>query len=180
MTTNSFGRKGAILLSICLLTTLSCYAQHERDAAASCSFGYDTYYNERYNYSVSYPDNMQPLEPAALNDGLKFVSPDERAEFTVWGYFTRIVDPEATIGDEYRYVLENYGDCVTYKRLKGDYYVISGKKDGKIFYMVTKWRGEIGVTADLKYDEQLQDSYGKACAVILKSLEIEDSDILNP
>ena len=177
MATKAFGIKGAILLSICLLTSLSCYAQQKDDADAAHSFGYDTYFNERYSYSVSYPDNMQPLEPAALNDGLKFVSPDERAEFTVWGYFTRIVDPDATIGDEYRYVLENYGDCVTYKRLKGDHYVVSGKKDGKIFYMVTKWRGEIGVTADLKYDEQLQSSYGKACAVILKSLEIEDNGI---
>ena len=135
-------------------------------------YGYNEYFNERFKYRVKYPNNLKEGKHSFNGDGCHFRSPDGTASFLVAGYWNNASMSDGTIENEYNDAVADYGYAVQYKILKSNYFVISGTKSGKIFYHVTKWLGDIGVTAILEYDESKEDSYNQACGTILKSLTL--------
>lgn len=117
---------------------------------------YETYHNERYDYSIEYPkDVLYPQGEADNGDGQIFLSKDARAQLSVYAHFNAL---EQTIEEAYREQSrggqpDDPNKVVTYKVLKDDWFVVSGYREGKVFYQKTILRDDIFKTMLFTYDE---------------------------
>ncbi|CAN5514210.1 hypothetical protein BH10ACI2_BH10ACI2_15610 [soil metagenome] len=103
---------------------------------------YDIYSNARFNYEIEYPVGvLTPQEEAPNGDGRIFISKDKTAEMRVWGQYNALFD---TIKKAYLSDLKERPTGVSYKALLKGSYVISGSRDGKIFYQKTMLHGKDG------------------------------------
>lgn len=127
--------------------------------------GYSTYANARFGYSISYPANILiPQGEAENGDGQAFRSRDGHAEMRVFGRYNAMNE---TLRSAFASAQE--GKSVTYKLLKGNFYVISGHKDGKIFYEKTMLKGDTFKTFMIEYDESEASTYDSITARIVRS-----------
>lgn len=91
---------------------------------------WDVYANARFGYEICYPADLLTAQPEADNgDGRKFTG-TSGAELAVWGGYNVLEqDMDALIGD-----LADEGAAVTYRRATKDWAVVSGRKNGDVFY----------------------------------------------
>ncbi len=90
-----------------------------------------TYVNERFGTSADVPADWQAGEPPANGDGLKFTSPDGTASIAVFGSlqtFDTIAEAMAI------YEMPQDGETITYRHRDKRALVVSGTRDGTIFY----------------------------------------------
>lgn len=135
----------------------------------SAQTNFKTYSNARFGYSISYPSNLlTPQGEADNGDGQAFMG--DAAMMRVFGsnYIA-----EGSLQKDFNLGISEFGaKNVTYKLLKKNYYVISGKKDGKILYLKTmKKPGEAYVTFVIEYDESKRTVYDKIIPLIAKSFK---------
>ena len=101
---------------------------------------YQTYFNSRFNYSIEYPANLLiPRGEAANGDGQIFASADGQAQMTIYGAHNVF---DQTLQELFRNESQNAVDAkitkqVTYKRMKNNWFVVSGYIGPKIFYQKT-------------------------------------------
>jgi hypothetical protein len=139
--------------------------KHPRLSLFIAQVTYKTYSNARFNYSISYPAGLLiPQGEAENGDGQIFRSRDGRAEMRVFGRYN--VQNE-TLQSAYNSAQE--GKQVTYKVLKGSFYVVSGKQNGKIFYEKTILKGDTFKTFMIEYDEAERATYDSVIARIVRS-----------
>jgi hypothetical protein len=133
-----------------------------------------TYCNERFGFCVERPADFTALPAPENGDGRGFVSPDGKAEYVAFGGLA-VEELNFTLADEYRIAQE--GVTVTYKVLKKDWFVLSGKDtDGSIFYQKTvrktiTYNGEptaVYWTVELKYPADLQSIYEPYCSTVAR------------
>lgn len=126
---------------------------------------YKTYSNARFGYSVSYPANiLVPQGEADNGDGQIFRSSDGHAEMRVFGRYN--VQNE-TLKSAFNSAQE--GKSVTYKLLRGNFYVVSGREGGKIFYEKTMLKGDTFKTFMIEYDEADASTYDAITARVARS-----------
>jgi len=113
-------RSFAAALSISFLCVPAVAADHQ----------WDVYANARFGYEICYPADLLTAQPEADNgDGRKFTG-TSGAELAVWGRYNVLAqDMDTLIGD-----LADEGAAVTYRRATKDWAVVSGRKNGDIFY----------------------------------------------
>lgn len=102
-------------------------------AAQAQDGGLATYKNDRYGYSISYPAAQFVALPVVTDEARQFISTDGKARLLV-GTLTN-TDGRALA--EYRDFLlrESYaGAKVDYAPLKGNWFVLSGDRNGMTFY----------------------------------------------
>jgi hypothetical protein len=129
---------------------------------------YKTYSNARFAYSISYPsDLLKPQGEAENGDGQIFLAKDG-AEMRVYGSNNVL---EQTLKDVYQEALNDLGKGVTYKLLRRDYFVVSGKKDGKIYYRKTIKRDDQFLTFTIEYDAGDKAVYDKVTTKIVASFK---------
>lgn len=125
-----FGMKKLILLLSLILTGCGCAIGQTK---------YSTYTNNRYAYQIEYPLGL--LIPSkvedASNSGEIFYSKNKEVEMRVWGEYNALFK---TWREECDFELKDLGAAATYTVLKPGWFVISGVKDGKIFYQKTLLR----------------------------------------
>ena len=99
-----------------------------------------TYYNDRFNYSITFPKNILHLQNESDNgDGLKMLSKDAKATVLVYGQNNALgrslLDTflEASAGGTYNKPRK----VVSYKIIKNNWFVVSGYESGNIFYQKT-------------------------------------------
>lgn len=117
---------------------------------------YQTYHNERFDYSISYPANYLVMEPPPANgDGRNFVSKDRRVEMVVYGHHNALEESLDEI-----YEAEFQGEKakreITYKVLKKKWFVISGYDGQKVFYQKTFLKDDVIKTFHIEADRALQ------------------------
>ena len=92
-----------------------------------------TYSNARFGTTIEYPAAYFRMEPPPENDdGRSFATRDGRTRFTVSGshnVFEKTI-PELMADD----IAAAEGDTITYRRSGDDWYVLSGYRDGDVFY----------------------------------------------
>ena len=112
---------------------------------------FSTYSNDRFFFSIEYPSDLLKLQPPPENnDGATFLSSDG-VEMRVWGQYNA---ESKTLQERYERDLKGFTEKPTYMALKRDWYVLSGVKDGKIFYQKTLIRrkdGDVFFTFTLEY-----------------------------
>ena len=130
---------------------------------------YDTYGNARFGYSISYPSNLVAKGEAENGDGQVFEAKDKRAKLTVWGANNAL---NQSLKEIYNGDLKQRGKSVTYKTIGANFYVISGKQNGKIFYQKTMRNSDDTYSTFIfEYAESKRLTYDKAAAQIAKSFK---------
>ena len=100
-------------------------------ASAAAQEQWATYSNARFGTTADYPVSLFSMRdpPPDNGDGQVFHTEDRRAHLTVWGAHN-------ADGDSAQSYLKRYGtqDAVSYRRVTARYYVVSGTREGDIFY----------------------------------------------
>jgi hypothetical protein len=161
----------SIALSLLLMGATAQQAKIQTSADAPSSANvfaqgrYKTYSNARFGYSISYPANILiPQGEPDNGDGQIFRSNDGHAEMRVFGRYN--VQNE-TLKSAFNAAQE--GKSVTYKLLRGNFYVVSGHAGGKIFYEKTMLKGDTFKTFMIEYDEADASTYDAITARVARS-----------
>ena len=119
---------------------------------------YDTYHNDRFDYSIEYPkDVLFPQGESDNGDGQKFLSKDADASLIVYGSNNAL---KQSLEEVYRE--ESRGGTagvVTYKVLEDNWFVVSGYNSGRVFYQKTIFHDDVLKTFVLEYDESQKELY---------------------
>lgn len=125
---------------------------------------YKTYSNARYAYSISYPASLlTPQGEADNGDGQAFRSSDGAAEMRVYG------SQDLGGGLSGAYSEAQAGKEVTYKTMKGNWFVVSGRDGGKIFYQKTLFKGGVFKTFLIEYDAAQKSTYDAVTTRVARS-----------
>lgn len=131
---------------------------------------YNSYSNARFLYSIDYPAGVLiPQREADNSDGRVFLSRDGHAKLTVFGRYALDTD---TLQKEYEEAARGEGGSertVTLKTLKDNWFVVSGREGGKIFYRKTFLTGGAFKTFIMEYDESEKSFYDPITSHISKS-----------
>ena len=128
---------------------------------------YKTYANARFSYSISYPaDLLIPQGEAENGDGQTFRAQGGRAEMRVWGQNN--VNSE-TLRTSFTRTVNEWGRGVSYKVIKGDWFVVTALVNGKIHYQKTMLRRGVFKTLQIEYDATQRATYDPVAARISKS-----------
>lgn len=128
---------------------------------------YRTYTNARFNYSISYPANLLiPQGESENGDGQAFRSRDGRAEMRVWGQHN--VNNES-LRASFAQTVNEWGDGVSYKVIKSDWFVVTALVNGKIHYQRTMLHRGVFKTFLMEYDQGQRATYDPVTARISKS-----------
>jgi len=114
------------------------------------------YGNARFGYSVKYPSDMLfPQGEADNGDGQRLLSKDAKAELAVYGAINiDYTSLEADFNQESRGGMANDTKrVVAYKRMKDNWFVVSGFREGNIFYLKRFLVGDYFITFDFSYPE---------------------------
>lgn len=125
-----------------------------------------TYRNERFGTSATFPADIfsTALEAPAEGDGLGWVSPDG-ANIFVYGR-------ENAGGETPRSVIAGRAgvDDVTYNRSGNRWAVVSGYRDGEIFYERYIFRGDLIHSVSIRYPQTERATYDRLVGPITMSL----------
>jgi hypothetical protein len=133
---------------------------------------YDTYHNDRFDYSIDYPKEILfPQGESDNGDGQKFLSKDAEVSLIVYGANNAL---DKSLEEMYREesrggTPENPKRVVTYKVLEDNWFVVSGYNAGRIFYQKTLLSGGVFKTFVLEYDESEKERYDPIAKQIAKS-----------
>jgi hypothetical protein len=154
---------------------------NDGSAIAQDKHAYQTYHNARFAYSISYPaDVFAPQGESDNGDGQRFLSKDGRAELMVYAGHA-INDSQDTLQKRFREAAASRPAgpprVVTYKLIKDDWFVISGRAGGRIFYQKTMFKKAGGAapgvfkTLRVEYDEAQNRDYGTLVARMVASFK---------
>lgn len=138
------------------------------DAICSRTDVYGCYANNKYGYVIAWPKKfLTAQEEAGDGGGKMFTASDDKASMACWAYFNNVVAP---LQKDFQDVQKEPGLQVTYKHMGQDFFVISGLKDGKIFYRKTV-KGKVAQASfELTYDPSLKETFDPVVGDVAKSL----------
>jgi hypothetical protein len=88
------------------------------------------YVNPRFGFQMSYPPELVASPEPENGDGREFHTRDKTFSVAAFGHYLVDTTLEACWQED----LKQYGDRITYKKKARDWFVVSGVKDGKVFY----------------------------------------------
>lgn len=119
---------------------------------------YACYVNHRYGYALAWPKNLlRPMGESDAKDGQVFESPDGRAELRCWGSFNDVL--QQTIPEALAQAQAEPGRQVTYRHAGGGFFVLSGHKDGRIFYRRSVLAHGVLASFELTYEASLKELF---------------------
>jgi hypothetical protein len=128
---------------------------------------YKTYSNARFNYSISYPANvLTPQGESANGDGQVFRASDGSAEMRVYG---RNNVSHETLQGLYLQLSHQWGNRVTYKVKRQDWFVVTASVNRKIHYQKTILRHGVLKTFEIEYDSSRRATFDPITTRISKS-----------
>ena len=127
----------------------------------------ERYRNARFGYTIDVPiDLFTPQGESANGDGQTYLGYGGETMLLVWA--SHLVDNPTL---EEAALSWTQGRDVTYKRLKGDWFVMSGYGEGKIFYQKTIIRNGVGYNFILSYPPNERHIYDPVCGQLVKSFK---------
>lgn len=132
---------------------------------------YKRYWNSRFGYEIDYPTSfLIAMQEADNGDGRHFVSSDENIRLSCWGS----LELDRSMDDEYARVLQEMGSGCTYKARKANWFVVSGIKDGNVWYKRTVDLGEEFISFEFSYPRELLEYMNPVVTHISKSFKKPD------
>jgi hypothetical protein len=131
---------------------------------------YQTYSNARFKYSISYPaDLLIPQGEAENGDGQAFREKSTSSvEMRVYGGYNALNE---TLRGRYADLVRKWGNGITYKVIRRDWFVVSAMVNGKIHYQKTILRGDTFKTFEIEYDPVRGSTYNDVTDRIAKSFK---------
>ena len=121
-------KSSVFIIAVIIFAVANTYSQNR----------FSTYNNERFAYSIEYPSELLKMQPPPENgDGREFDSDDSSIKMRVWGNFNSLL---WSWKQWYESDLKDFGSKPTYTVWNKDWYVISGVKEGRVFYQKTMRR----------------------------------------
>lgn len=150
---------------------MSAEVKAKLDAVCGRTEVYGCYANNKYGYTIAWPKKFLKAEDEADDGGGKmFTSADEKASMACWGYFNNVA-PSLQKG--LQEALKESDIQVTYKHMGPDFFVVSGMRDGKIFYRKTV-KGKVAQASfELTYDSALKEAFDPVVGDVAKSLTLQ-------
>ena len=103
---------------------------------AASGHDWQTYTNDRHGTRIDYPaDVFVPQPPPDNNDGRQFASGDGQSSFYVYAQYNALGQSLKALYDTDR--TPTIGEQVTYSKLGGSWFVVSGLRADTIFYRKT-------------------------------------------
>ena len=129
---------------------------------------YQTYHNDRFDYSIAFPSNFLIPQGAFGNgDGQRFASKDGRVVMTAFGQHNA---QEKSLVDLFNEELKP-NRLVTYKVLKKKWFVVSGYEGSRVFYRKTILKDDVIKTFHIEADRTLQPLVQPMTEKIVKSFK---------
>jgi len=147
----------------------------ELTAAEKHEIKYARYMNARFAFGVSYPEGILiPQGEADNGDGQKFISKDGKAIMLAYGYNNT---EEFTLKTVFRGAIKNNSGLagkVIYKKLKDNWFVVSGIKGDTVFYtkVIYKSKDDQFIKFVMSYPESQRSLYDPIVAEVSKSLKV--------
>jgi len=142
------------------------------DSSNQAKLSYRTYYNSRFDYSISYPaEFLYPQEIAANGDGRKFLSKDSQIVMLVYGEENAQGQTLAQRYQEVAHQNPSTRKVVTYSTLKNNWCVVSGYENEKVFYQKTLNRNGAFLTFRIEYPEVQKTLLDPITTTIAKSFK---------
>ncbi len=130
-------------------------------------FTYRSYVNNRFGFSMQYPDGLTMDSPPTNGDGARFYNAE--FEVTAYGGHTNIVNNGETIQTYYQEAINSISGPIAYQKLTDDWYVISYEENGQIFYNKFFFGQEIFNAFSISYPASTQEKYGPVTTHIAKT-----------
>ncbi len=142
------------------------------DKICSSTTEYGCYTNHKYGYVIAWPKQyLTPQGESDAGDGQAFTSKDGRISLAVWAIYNDVL--EQTLPEAYQQALDEPNQAVTYKHLGKDFFVVSGHKNGKIFYRKTALSNDVQASFEFEYDSTMQNVMGPFIKDIAASFTID-------
>jgi len=157
-----------LLCFICLCVAVALV--DDQTAFAIPQSNYKTYTNARFKYSISYPaDLLIPQGEAENGDGQVFKEKSSSSvEMRVYGSYNALNE---TLRNRYEKLAREWGNGVTYRVIRQDWFVVSAMVNGKIHYQKTILRRDTFKTFEIKYDAVRGSTYNDVTDRIAKSFK---------
>ncbi len=165
----SFSILSLVLLSACGENTGKANAQQN-------NVKYETYHNDRYDYTVEYPDFLVPQGESDSEDGQKFFSEDEEIRMLVYYQFKNDVNAEGeNLPIEKAYEEElSYKVGVTSKKLEKDHYIIESREENMMFTDYVLFRDNY-FDINFEYPESEKGRMKSVIEHVIKSFNVDVS-----
>lgn len=141
---------------------------------------FDTYCNFRFRYCIDYPKGILLPQPESQNgDGRIFNDKDGNKVLTVFGRLNLDADGDPiSLDDQYdediNSTIDTLGNriiVISYQKLGKNFFVISGHKNGKIYYQKTILKDDAFAYAILEYNESDKAIFDKVSTQLFKSFK---------
>lgn len=130
------------------------------------------YTNARFGYSIAYPDTLlKPSGPVGEDRGMSFVSSREDVRMMVYAIER---DSFEDLSAQYEAAVRDGNGRITYRARDDDFYVVSGRQDGEVFYEKAVSGGGAITTFRMHYPLDDKAYYDAVAALIAASLELRD------
>ncbi len=127
--------------------------------------GYGVYHNERFDFCVLYPKIFNKTMGPVNGDGRTFIADAKKITMQVYGMWQM---PGRALKKDYE--LAQKDKQVTNKTLGKDYYILSGKDKGHLFYQKAILKGDLLVTIYFDYLPSDKKQVDEIIAKVTKSL----------
>lgn len=147
--------------------------EHKDDSQSTVKYG--TYHNDRYNYTVAYPDFLIPQREADNGDGRKFISADEEIQLLVYrDYKCDIINGGNlyTINGAYEKDLSTKNN-VRNKKIEDNHYLIEYESDGMLHTYYVLFNGKEYFNILFNYPEQEQEKLNDVIQHVIHSFKLE-------
>lgn len=142
------------------------------DAVCGQTGVYGCYTNNRYGYVVAWPKQyLTGQGESDSGDGQIFSSPDGQARLACWAYFNDVLGE--SISQAYAQAIQEAGAQVSYKHLGKDFFVISGVRDGMIYYRKTLLTHGVQASFELSYAAQLKAAFDPIVKDVARSFSVD-------
>lgn len=130
---------------------------------------YVRYANERFGYSIAYPDTLLvPDEPVGEDRGMTFVSPFGDVQMMVYAMEQ---DSYEDLVAQYQAALEDAESTITYRAQDDDLYVVAGRRGSDVFYEKAVSGGGSITTFRMQYPVEDRAYFDALAALISASLD---------
>lgn len=136
---------------------------------------YDQYCNARFGYCVDYPDFLKAQKESPNGDGKIFINKRGEEVLRVFGRLNLDSEGETiSLERQYKMDVQNHlkkKNVITYKKLGKTFFVISGYRNGKVFYQKTILKSDAFAFAILQYPTNDKEIHDKVSTKIFKTFK---------
>ncbi|MEH6943134.1 hypothetical protein [Bacillus sp. JJ722] len=142
---------------------------NEPEEEKSETISYNTYTNERFGFTVKYPNFFTPGKAPANNDGREFSNGE--CSILAYGSNINIIEENETIQTYYNRALLDISGTISYQKVSDNWYVVSYLSNGNITYQKGIITDESINTLIITYPSSEKEKYDTIVSEVAKTFQ---------